>query len=183
MISNAIDTTLDLSKICFTTLGSYLHDLRLENHLPAQLVCQGLCSEATLMRIEQNEIIPNTLLAGALFNRLGVSEEGLMSYGDPEEREILRLKYTLLHKDVYSAQDYECKLNRLHELCEKSTSPYLKQTYLLFQLKPLPPSDQKHAKVFAALHLTLPDFDPEMIDEYCLTLNEQILCSYLTPLT
>ncbi|SFQ45398.1 hypothetical protein SAMN02910358_02225 [Lachnospiraceae bacterium XBB1006] len=179
MISNAFDTAFDVSKVCFTTLGTYIHDLRERNNLSPHLVCQGLCSETTLLRIEKNEIKPSTLLAGALLNRLGVSEEGLISYGDSEEQEFLRLKYALLHKETYSATDYERKLTRLHELCSRSTSPYLKQTYLLFQLKPLPPSAQKQAQVFAALRLTLRDFDIDKMDQYCLTLNEQILCSYL----
>ncbi|MBE5905527.1 MAG: hypothetical protein E7277_01870 [Lachnospiraceae bacterium] len=179
MISNAFDTHLDFSKVCITTLGTYIRDLREKNDIPPHLVCQGLCSELTLARIEQNEIKPGTLLAGALLNRLGISEEGLISYGDSEEQEFLRLKYALLNKDAHSALDYERKLNRLHELCAGSTSPYLKQTYLLFQLKPLPPSAQKQAQVFAALRLTLRDFDIDNMDDYCLTLNEQILCSYL----
>ena len=175
MISKARTTLTNLSKICFTSLGTLIRDLQTEQDVSSETLCSGLCSESTLDRIKNNTLTPSILLAGALLNRLGICEQSLIRYGDPEEQEILRLKYELLSYSDSTSQDYLKKLARLRELCEKSTSPYLKQTYLLFYLRTLPQSSQKQAQTFAALRLTLRDFDPEKMDEYRLTCNERIL--------
>ena len=175
MISKARTQMIDLSKICFTSLGTLIRDLQTEQEVSSEALCYGLCSEATLDKIKENAIKPSILLAGALLNRLGICEQSLIRYGDPEEQEILRLKYELFACTDSTSQVYLKKLSRLRELCERSTSPYLKQTYLLFYLRTLPASSQKQAQTFAALRLTLKDFDPEQMDDYLFTCNERVL--------
>ncbi len=59
----------DIGKIIFT--------LRKHYNISQEMLCSGLCSDATLSRIELGERIPDKFLLDALLQRLGKSPDKL----------------------------------------------------------------------------------------------------------
>lgn len=57
------------------SVGRYIHMLRTRNNISQQRLSKGLCSDATLSRIELGERIPDKFLADALYQRLGKSPD------------------------------------------------------------------------------------------------------------
>lgn len=57
------------------SIGRFIHILRTRNNISQQRLSKGLCSDATLSRIELGERVPDKFLTDALYQRLGKSPD------------------------------------------------------------------------------------------------------------
>ena len=108
------------------TLGIVLSYHRKKEGLPLEAVCDGLCSAATLERIERGERIADSLLGKLLLERLGqdvtqfeliLNDEDYMLWRMREDiRSAAKLKdYDLIYTKIAEYRAMQKNYDRLHE--------------------------------------------------------------------
>ncbi|MDO4293989.1 MAG: helix-turn-helix transcriptional regulator [Eubacteriales bacterium] len=73
-------------------LGDIIHDCRQEKGYTLTELCKGLCTKATLSKIENNYSMPGKSLCDALLQRLGMSGDLFFSYCDSNDFRIYELQ-------------------------------------------------------------------------------------------
>lgn len=168
------DGIFDYSSCNVMYFGDLIRELRTEQNLSQQILCQGLCSKSKLSKIENNYLQPDIALSEALLQRLGISERVFTFWEDEREKVINEYKYRMKNK-VYLSR--ETNLDNLHNL-EQLISPQntLHYQYLLLQKMFFADSDEEQLNLaYSALYLTLPDFVFSDIKRYRLTWVELTL--------
>ncbi len=150
------------------TLGKLIQELRLEQHVSQQVLCQGLCSKSKLSKIENGTLQPNIALAEALLQRLGVSERIFTFWGNEKEAKLYELKFKLIHHQTVSKETIDTYLNDMKQMLGENDVLYY-QHYLLFKAPMSNSSQNRIGKLLDALHLTLPNFDIHQIHCYRLS--------------
>lgn len=154
--------------------GDLIRELRQEQKLSQQIVCQGLCSKSKLSKIENNYLQPDIALAEALLQRLGISERVFTFWGSEDENEINLYKFRIRNKVYLSStqnNDYLIKLEQLISSNDKLNQQYLWLQQLQFITNP----QEKLTLAYKALSVTLPDFDYAQITNYRLSWVELTL--------
>lgn len=159
--------------------GDLIRELRQEQKLSQQIVCQGLCSKSKLSKIENNYLQPDIALAEALLQRLGISERVFTFWGSEDETQFHHLKLRLQHLRKDELQIYSDYLSQLkHTLNPKNNLQ--KQYFLLRSLVFIKDNDKAIETAYKALHLTNPDFCFEIIQSKRLSWNELTLLNLIT---
>ena len=158
------------------SIGRFIHILRTRNNISQGRLSKGLCSIATLSRIELGERIPDKFLMDALFQRLGKSpdkfevllaEKDYLLYEQRKEIEkaLFYKDYALAEKLLLEYQDKkECKGN-LHEQF------VLKVSGILYY-EDRNDIDQALEKFLSALKCTLPNWKYGELRGQLLSLEE-----------
>ena len=158
------------------SIGRFIHILRTRNNISQGRLSKGLCSIATLSRIELGERIPDKFLMDALFQRLGKSpdkfevllaEKDYFLYEQRKEIEIALFykDYDLAEKLLLEYQDKkECKGN-LHEQFVLKVSGILD-----YEVRK--DIDQALEKFLSALKCTLPNWKYGELRGQLLSLEE-----------
>lgn len=168
------DGIFDANSNTIFYFGDLIRDLRTEQKLSQQIVCQGLCSKSKLSKIENNYLQPDIALAEALLQRLGLSERVFTFWGTEKEQKINKYKSRIRTKVYRSPESNLRYFEHLSALI--SPQDKLHWQYLLLQkLHFISDPDQKLALAFQALHITLPDFDFVHIANYRLSWVELTL--------
>jgi len=158
------------------SIGRFIHILRTRNNISQGRLSKGLCSIATLSRIELGERVPDKFLMDALFQRLGKSpdkfevllaEKDYLLYEQRKEIEkaLFYKDYALAEKLLLEYQDKkECKGN-LHEQF------VLKVSGILYY-EDRNDIDQALEKFLSALKCTLPNWKYGELRGQLLSLEE-----------
>ncbi|WP_051685267.1 helix-turn-helix domain-containing protein [Clostridium sp. KNHs205] len=158
------------------SIGRFIHILRTRNNISQGRLSKGLCSIATLSRIELGERIPDKFLMDALFQRLGKSpdkfevllaEKDYFLYEQRKEIEkaLFYKDYALAEKLLLEYQDKkECKGN-LHEQFVLKVSGIL-------DYEDRNDIDQALEKFLSALKCTLPNWKYGELRGQLLSLEE-----------
>lgn len=158
--------------------GDLIRELRQEQKLSQQIVCQGLCSKSKLSKIENNYLQPDIALAEALLQRLGISERVFTFWGSEDEQEINLYKFrmrTKVYRTPSSNKDFLEKLERLISPSDKLNQQYLYLQKLQFVENP----KEKLVMAYKALSITLPDFNYAQITNYRLSWVELTLLNHI----
>lgn len=149
-------------------LGKLIRILRKEQKLSQHTLCQGLCSDSALSKIENETLQPNMLLAEALLQRLGLSEREFIFWGDSREAQIHELIFELIHAQKKGCNTLSHYVNQLKlYVTEKD---FLLQQYIYFFNAILETNINKRLFLLQnALSITLPNFDINQIHNYRLT--------------
>lgn len=153
------------------TLGNIIRDLRLEQGLSQQIICQGLCSKSKLSKIESNALQPDIALAEALLQRLGLSERIFTFCGNEKEAKFYELKFKLLDIQHLPKEKAAPYLQEMEELLQEDDILY-RQEYLTAKANLLDSAEKKITALTEVLHLTLPNFDIHELYRYRLTWQE-----------
>ena len=153
------------------TLGKLIQELRLEQHVSQQVLCQGLCSKSKLSKIENGTLQPNIALAEALLQRLGVSERIFTFWGNEKEAKLYELKFKLIHHQIMKKDKIQEYLHEMAQLLDKTDTLYY-QNYLSFKALQSSSSQERISILTKTLHLTLPNFDIHQIHNYRLSWEE-----------
>lgn len=163
--SGFTDGTYDLFSQETLTLGGLIRELRMEQNLSQQTLCQGLCSKSKLSKIENNTLQPDVTLAQSLLQRLGISDTVFTFYGNKHEAGLqnLRLQLTLTpFSEIDATMKY---IEEMQQLCSEKDIVYIQ--YAVYKKARYSSNHEDHAKnLLQALHLTLPDFDFNNIQNY-----------------
>lgn len=176
--SDFSDGIYDLFSPETLTLGGLIRELRTEQHLSQQMLCQGLCSKSKLSKIESGEQQPNATLAQSLLQRLGISDTVFAFYESEHEAKLhqLRLQLTLtLNTELPIIQKY---INALLQECKKEDKFYLQ--YAAYRKAVHMEDKEKSAEaLMQALQITLPGFSMSRLENYRLSwLEATILNNY-----
>lgn len=152
-------------------IGSLIRELRLEQNVSQTTLCQGLCSNSKLSKIESLTLQPDIALTEALLQRLGISERIFTFWGNAKENKLNELKFLLVHGKRTQNQNRKTQLDQFAELLDKNDQLYW-QYYYFEKAKDELDLTKKVQLYKDALHITLPKFDINHILNYRLSYNE-----------
>ena len=143
--------------------GTAIWEFRKRKHITQEELCHGICSVATLSKIENCTHNPNKSTLDALLNRLGMpSCEYNIPVSESEyKRQMLYRK--IADKICHHDYDYSKELDK-YEQCGKDMSHLEKQFYLyakanIFRHNARAEKAEVLALMIEAIRLTIPDFD------------------------
>lgn len=180
--SHLSDGTYDIFSPSTLTLGSLIHELRIEQNISLQTLSLGLCSKSRLSKIENGTLQPDIVLSKSLLQRLGLSDAVFSFYGSERETMLheLRLKLTFTPSSDVSTR--QCYTEELLQLCNENDTFYLQ--YVSYKRACAISDKEKSAEaLFETLHITLPNITANNIQNYCLSwLELTILNNYCNAL-
>lgn len=110
--------------------GNILIQLRKEQNIGQQELCDGLCSDSVFSRLELGEREPNYFLFDALFTRLGKGGRRGRMIVTEQEQQLLQLQDTLEY--ALRIKDWDLFETKMAEYTDYSNiSPKLHEQYLL----------------------------------------------------
>ncbi|MDL2301786.1 helix-turn-helix domain-containing protein [Lachnospiraceae bacterium OttesenSCG-928-D06] len=160
-------------------IGDIIRDVRTEKKISQNSLCQGLCSRSTLSKVENNLMPPDKFLLDALLERLGLYGDYFTVYTNSYEFEVSELKNNIvmaLHS--YHTDETKAFINTLSDLIKPNDSrnqQYLKSVSVVLSVN----LNWNISVLTNALKMTLPDFDINKINSYCLSYNEQTILNQI----
>lgn len=143
-------------------VGDFLRETRLRKGYTQEEVSYGICTPASLSRIENGAQKPGRLILEKLFERLGTENNLFNSFVSREEMEL----YSAIQELVRNITDDVAKIEKQIEVVEKLAvnTTELEHQCLYFakgELARQKDKDDKKAMemYMKAIHITLPDFD------------------------
>ncbi len=172
------DGTYDLFSPETLTLGGLIRELRMEQNLSQQTLCQGLCSKSKLSKIENGTLQPEITLAQSLLQRLGISDAVFSFYGNKHETELYDLRMRMTHLRISDTDSNQKYMDELLQLSTNDDSFYLQ--YAAFKKATRTSNKEESATaLLQTLCTTLPDFTLNKISDYRLSwLELTILNNY-----
>lgn len=144
-------------------IGRMIHTMRIQYAVSQKELCRGICSTATLSRLETGERRPDILVFNALFQRLGKSATHIHTILTLEEFEYFsqrkKIESFISEKNFLLA---EKELKLLEAAALKKDLPLLRQDiYLIYTLLYLQKEEEQTAEVYVqkALTETIPDIN------------------------
>lgn len=158
----------DIGKIIFT--------LRKHYGISQEMLCSGLCSDATLSRIELGERIPDKFLLDALLQRLGKSPDKLETILS-ERDYFLYEKRQAIEKAIFEHNFKLAKEELVDYEGQKECEEKLHQQYI-YKIKSVLSDELDHdtnksiEHLLEAVNITLPSFKIDKILDYLLSIEE-----------
>lgn len=157
--------------LSYLSLGEIMKQLREEQHLSQEIICQGLCNKSTLSKIEHNRMQPDIFLTEALLQRLGISERPFEFYGNKQEHDFYTLKFKSMNTQLLGNEFLVDIISRLEKITSQKNIVQ-KQILRLSQAPLCPTAEEKIQMYFDSLTYTLPHFDIARIHEFRLSWAE-----------
>lgn len=160
-------------------LGRLIQELRREQKISQSLLCQGLCTDSRLSKIENSVIQPDIMLSEALLQRLGLSDRVFTFWGNEKEKRFHDLKYKIMYERSLPQETLDNYLQEMGQLFGEKDVLY-RQEYLFFKTVVQNPPGKRITGLTQALRLTLPEFKINEICSYRLTWCELTILNNLT---
>lgn len=176
--SDFSDGTYDLFSPDTLTLGSLIRELRIEQNVSQQLLCQGLCSKSKLSKIENGSLQPDTALAQSLLQRLGISDSVFTFYSSAHEAKLQKMRQELTKTRLPNTDAILSQAQGMLQLCLPKDRFYIQ--YASYRKACCISDYQERTKaLFDTLCLSLENFDFNTINNYRLSwLELTILNNY-----
>lgn len=144
-------------------VGDFLRETRLRKGYTQEEVSYGICTPASLSRIENGAQKPGRLILEKLFERLGTENNLFNSFVSREDMEL----YSAIQELIRNVTDEEIdKIESQIATVEKmiNSASSLERQCLLFAKSKLAVQKEENNKkameiLMEAIHITLPDFD------------------------
>ncbi len=158
--------------------GNYLQYIREERGIVKEALCEGICTERFISRIECGEMVPDSMLQNALLERLGVGEENYEQYLDIEDYERWEAGMKILNAIVYedwSAAErylatYQCRKN--YDAKNNLEKQFVLSMHALIQ-RNAGANAEKLREIFKeAVALTMPEAEYKSVHDMVLSLKE-----------
>lgn len=158
-------------------IGSVIKQRRKELKLTQEQVCTGICDPVSLSRIENGKQTPSRSIVNALLQRLGLPDNRYYAFASQRELEIESLKKEIIACNVtHNANGGFELLSKLEEIVSPDdhlTKQFiLRSEALLGELDKRYGFDKQLELLTTALHLTVPDFDLNRIEDRLYTFDE-----------
>ena len=151
------------------TIGKLICELRIQQKVSQQVLCQGLCSKSKLSKIENGSLNPDVILAETLLQRLGLSEREFVFWGNAKEAKFHELKFKLIRSAYLNESMEMAYINELKQLISEKDILY-KQFMLYEEANLIDNNPQKRLSLLTeSLNCTLNNFDIYKITEYRLS--------------
>lgn len=175
-------------------LGEVIKQRRLDLGLTQEQTCEGICDPITLSRLETGKHLPAHNRVKALLQRLGLPDDRYYALMSAQELELNTARKELLacscqFMDAAAGQKKQLwhqamtQLHRLEELAENNdhiTWQCIMSRKALLGREDGPYSPEEQLNILLeALHLTVPNFDPEKIEIRRYTVEETRLINQI----
>lgn len=162
-------------------IGELIKQKRKELGITQEELCEGICDPGTLSRIESSKQTPSRSRLNALLQRLGQPSQKFYAMMSENELEIERLKDEIIDRNARHL--YTEALEKIEKLCELvEEDDHLTQQFILRSRvlagkmengEVLPYSfEEKLELLFAAIRMTVPNFDVEKIGSHWYSRDE-----------
>lgn len=159
-------------------LGEFIRQKRIERGLTQEKLCDGICEPMTLSRLENGRQTPSRNVMNALLQRLDVSHDRYFALLSKKEIEIAALQKEItscyVHGDVQTGLEKVRELEKIAEDDDRITQQFILRTkVLLGKAENTPYSfDEKLSMLLEAIHLTVPRFDLEEVNDGLYSFDE-----------
>lgn len=172
------DGTYDLFSPDVLTTGTLIRELRIEQNISQQTLCQGLCSKSKLSKIENGTLQPDIALAQSLLQRLGISDAIFTFYGNAHESKLQNLRQLLTNTITPEMQQIQTLTQEMLNLSSSKDTFYI-QYASYRQACCICDSNTSAETLYNILGLSLNKFDMNSICQYRLSwLELTILNNY-----
>lgn len=183
--SDFSDGTYDLFSPDVLTIGGLIRELRVEQNISQQTLCQGLCSKSKLSKIENGTLQPDIALAQTLLQRLGISDTIFTFYGNEHEAILQNLRLELSKFPISHTEDV-LKYSEEMILCSSSKDLIYIQYALYRKARCIRNAEESASTLLDALAITIPNFDFDHLHSYRLSWLEltilnnycEVYCNY-----
>ncbi len=174
-------------------IGEAIRQRRLALGLTQEELCEGLCEPATLSRIENGRQAPSRNRANALLQRLGLPHDRYYAILTPKEAEADSLQESInaylerfermLGEDKLQAQ--RAALDELEKLDMVIDDDHIIKQYILAKRAVLGTLEKPYDletqldMLMKAICMTVPGFDPQMMDGHLYSLDEMEIISQI----
>ena len=171
-------------------IGEYIRNRRLDLGLTQEQVCEGVCTAATLSRLEHSRQTPSRSIINALLNRLGLPDDRFFALLSDKEMKIDALRKNIRGDQILfekataenRPQLRELALAKLAELeqiidaDDTITLQYILSTKATFGKSDGPYGFQEQRDMLMeAIRLTLPRFDLQEINQFRYSIEEMTI--------
>ena len=159
------------------TYGGLLKLLRKRHKLAAEKVCAGLCGKSQYSKIENDKAMPSVILARALLERVGITENLFDFFGNEEEFKYADLSEkigALSTLDTGNAKEIIDKMKAL-----KISSDKLINQEIIFLKTVFSDSNNKSVQFMEGLKVTKADFEFKNIDSPFTNMEFDIVQHYI----
>lgn len=162
-------------------IGEYIKNRRLDLGLTQEQVCEGVCTAATLSRLENNKQTPSRSIINALLNRLGLPDDRFFALVSENESKIEALKKNIRANQIqfekaanenrFQMREQALKkLAQLEKIIEDDdaiTQQYILTTKIALGTPNGPYSFSKQLDMLTdAIQLTIPWFEISKLDHF-----------------
>lgn len=158
-------------------IGDFIKDTRIRKGYTQEQLCLGICTPASLSRIENGAQMPGKAILDCLLQRLGVEDKLFDVFESKKEMQTCRMLNTVMHDIAHHQFDkLEEHTRDLEELIGDGCEP--QHQYLAFAKGVLAEKqgapDEKVVEMYMqAIRMTLPEFDGVTpLETNLLTFNE-----------
>lgn len=158
-------------------IGDFIKDTRIHKGYTQEQLCRGICTSASLSRIENGAQMPGVTTLNCLMQRLGIDDRIFDVFESKKEMQICGMLDELVRNIAYHEYDkLEENSRKLEELIGEGEAP--EHQYLVFAKCIL---NERHGatdeeimeQLMQAIHMTLPEFDGVTpLETSLLTFNE-----------
>lgn len=177
----------DKTAPCPYRIGDVIRDRRTSLSITLTKLCSGLCSKATLSKIENGTQMPGKYLADALLQRLGLEGDAFYPFCGEKEFEFLEKERKLVdYCSLKGGNNYSLARALLKELDTVATTakkPLIRQICISDQLLVMEHREERIEEYLSlareGLRCTIPDFDERKLQHYSLSYIELSLLNQL----
>ncbi len=166
--SDFSDGVFDLDAPDVITIGSLIYNLRIQQKISQKTLCQGLCSNSYLSKIESGIKEPSVILAETLLQRLGISDREFLFWGDEKESAFHQFKFKL-RRHKFEPTDEQIQLIKDFKAQLTDKDILYRQHVLLEESYLINDSEKRIEFLNDTLKMTLKDFKIENINNYRLS--------------
>lgn len=176
--SDFSDGTYEIFSPDVLTIGTLIQELRIEQNISQQTLCQGLCSKSKLSKIENGTLQPDIALAQTLLQRLGISDNIFTFYGNAHETSLQNLRQVLTKIPLSNTAEILCHTQEMLHLCSSKDTFYAQ--YASYRRACcISDNEESATALINTLCLTINNFDFNAICNYRLSwLELTILNNY-----
>lgn len=153
------------------TLGKLIRRKRKEQKLSMRVLCQGLCSNSALSKIENDTLQPSVFLARALLQRLGMSDDVFAFFVSENEEVQYRLEKKIAGAERYESQTIKTILQEMKDALSVK-NPIFEQFYTNNMIFYEQGTNIRYLRILDNIQKTLPGFSPDDMTSYRLSKNE-----------
>lgn len=158
-------------------IGDFIRDTRIRKGYTQEQLCRGVCTSASLSRIENGAQTPGVTTLNCLMQRLGIDDRIFDVFESKKEMQICGMLDEMVCNIAYHEYDkLEENSKKLEELIGEGEAP--EHQYLVFAKSILKkvkgaPNEEIMEQLMWAIHMTLPEFDGVTpLETNLLTYNE-----------
>lgn len=171
------DGVFSLAEADVITYGGLLKLLRKRHKLAAEKVCSGLCSKSHYSKIENDKEMPSVILARALLERVGITENLFDFFGNEEEFKYADLSEKIGGLSLWDAENAKNIIDAMEKL--KMSSDKLVKQEIIFLETIFSDNNNKTFRFMENLKITKVDFKFSKLDSPFTNMEFNIVQHYI----